>query len=42
MDEVSDWRFPFDAGVRFELIAEELDFVTHSSVEIVLVGSVMC
>ena len=38
---MSDWRFPFDAGVGFELILKEFDFGIHSSVDIVLVGSMM-
>jgi hypothetical protein len=39
---MSDWRFPCDTGVGFELVAKEFDLGTHgSSVDIVLVGSVM-
>jgi hypothetical protein len=38
---MSDWRFPCDAGVGFELVAKEFDLGTHGSVDIVLVGSVM-
>ncbi len=38
---MSDWHFPFDIRVGFELVAKEFDLGMHGSVDIVLVGSVM-
>ena len=39
---MSDWCFPFNAGVGLEIVAKEFDFGMHSSIDIVLVGRVMC
>ena len=33
--------FPFNAQIELELVAKEFDFVTHGSVDVVLIGCMM-
>ncbi len=34
-------HFPFDARIELELVAKEFDFVTHGSVDVVLIRCMM-
>jgi hypothetical protein len=38
---VGNRSFPFNAGIRLELVAKEFDFVAHGFVDVVLIRCMM-